>query len=243
MRCSSRSITCLVSLLAAWLVCGAAVAQTIAEAPDAAVRHALIRAIQARMGASAAVRLENVRCDLAAAAAHANLAAVPEAGSRLERPIRFSLMAPYTDGRPGLRRVGGAVAVVYAAVAHVRTAGPVRRGAILDDTDLAVIVSETGPAPLAALPARPDVVGGRAVRDLAAGEVITPSLVRAQPLVRSGDTVRTIVRMGSVEARGQAVAQQSGGRHDRIRLINPESRRQMFGRVTGPGEVEVIHAP
>jgi flagella basal body P-ring formation protein FlgA len=151
-------------------------------------------------------------------------------------------MAPYADGRPGLHRVGGAVARVFVAVELVRIAGPVRRGTILGDTDLAVSVSETGPVSLAALPGLADVVGGRAVRDLAAGEVVTPALVRAQPLVKSGETVRAVVRMGSVEATGQAVAQQSGRRHDRIRLINPESRRQMFGRITGLGEVEVIHA-
>lgn len=243
MRCSSRSTTCLVSLLLVWIASGGAAAQTVPEARDAAVRHALVRAIQARMGARALVRLEAVRCDDVKPADQAGLTAVPEPGSRLERPVRFSLLAPYTDGRLGLHRVGGAVAIVYAAVELVRIAGPVRRGTILGDTDLAVSVSETGPAALAPLPGLADVVGGRAVRDLAAGEVATPALVRAQPLVKSGDTVRALVRMGSVEATGQAVAQQSGRRNDRIRLINPESRRQMFGRITGPGEVEVIHAP
>jgi flagella basal body P-ring formation protein FlgA len=195
------------------------------------------------MGASAAVRLEGFRSDPLDPARSVGLTAVPEPGSRLERPVRFSLMAPSADGRPGSRRVGGAVAVVHVAVEVVRVTGPVRRGTILGDTDLAVIHSETGPVALAALPGLADVVGGRAVRDLAAGEIVTPALVRAQPLVKSGDTVRTVVRMGPVEAAGQAIAQQSGRRNDRIRLINPESRRQMFGRITGPGEVEVIHVP
>jgi flagella basal body P-ring formation protein FlgA len=135
------------------------------------------------------------------------------------------------------------VAVVYVAVEHTRVAKPIQRGATVTDTDLAVSHSETGPAPLQPLPTLADTVGGRAVRDLRAGELVTPALVRAQPLVKSGETVRTTVRMGPVEAVGQAVAQQSGHRNDRIRLINPESKRQLFGRVTGPGEVEVIHAP
>jgi flagella basal body P-ring formation protein FlgA len=88
-----------------------------------------------------------------------------------------------------------------------------------------------------------DLVGGRAVRDLRIGEVLTPALVKAQPLVRSGDTVSVRIRLGAVEATGKAVAQQSGFRHDRIKLINPDSRRQMVGRVVGAGEVEVLYEP
>jgi flagella basal body P-ring formation protein FlgA len=66
-------------------------------------------------------------------------------------------------------------------------------------------------------------------------------LVKAQPLVRSGDTVSVRFRLGPVEATGKAVAQQSGFRHDRIKLINPDSRRTMVGRVVGAGEVEVMY--
>lgn len=64
MRCSSRSTTCLVSLLLVWIASGGAAAQDAPAAADAAVRQALIRAIQARMGARATVRLDAVRCDL-----------------------------------------------------------------------------------------------------------------------------------------------------------------------------------
>lgn len=194
------------------------------------------------MGARAEIRLEALRVDVGSLDDEAGLTATPEPGSRLERAVRFALTTPLPDGRPGTRRVGSAVAVVFAAVEHTRVARPVPSGAIVADTDLAVSHSETGPIPLAPLPVRADIVGGRAVRDLKAGELVTPALVRAQPLVKSGQTVRTTVRVGPVEAVGQAVARQSGHRNDRIRLINPESKRQMFGRVTGPGEVEVIHA-
>jgi len=143
----------------------------------------------------------------------------------------------------GLGIVGRAVATVYVAVEHARAASPVKRGAILSDTDLAISLEELGPTPLAAVPVRADLVGSRAVRDLMPGEVVTAGLVRIQPLVKAGEIVRATFRLGVVEATGQALAQQSGHRNDRIRLINPESRRPMFGRVTGPGEVEVIHAP
>jgi flagella basal body P-ring formation protein FlgA len=156
--------------------------------------------------------------------------------------MRFTLMADDTrNPRGGSRRVGQATAAVYVAVEHVRAAGTIARGATVTDADLVVSHDEVGISPFVPLPLAKDVAGGRAIRDLRPGEVLTPSLVKAQPLVRSGDTVYVRVRLGRVEAVGKAVAQQSGFRHDRIKLINPDSRRTMVGRVVGAGEVEVLY--
>ncbi|MDO8834112.1 MAG: flagellar basal body P-ring formation chaperone FlgA [Vicinamibacterales bacterium] len=208
---------------------------------DVAVRLALIQAVRLRMGEQAAVRLEHVAFTLAGPADTTGLTAAPEPGSRLGRPVRFALLLPPSNGRPRPSRVGSATAHVFVAVEHARAARAVARGTTLDDTDLATSHDELGPVPLVPVPVRADMIGSRAVRDLLAGEVLTTALVRTQPLVKAGETVRTTVKLGGIEAVGQAVAQQSGQRHDRIRLINPESRRPLFGRITGPGNVEVLH--
>ncbi len=242
MKCCSRSIAWRVSVLLLAAVLGgrdlSARSDTDADAP---VRLALVKAVRLRMGDNAAVRLEQVAFTLSNPAETAGLTATPEPGSRLGRPVRFTLMLPPSNGRPRPRRVGSATAHVFVAVEHARAATAIARGATLDDTDLATSHDELGSVPLAPVPVRADVIGSRAVRDLLAGEVLTSALVRTQPLVKAGEMVRTTVRLGGIEAVGQAVAQQSGQRNDRIRLINPESRRPLFGRITGPGEVEVIH--
>jgi flagella basal body P-ring formation protein FlgA len=211
-------------------------------ADDPAVRLALIEAIRGRLGPTAEVRLDGVSITLDVSDTASGLAAVPEPGSRIGRQVRFALMADDTrNSRGGTRRIGQATAVVHVAVDHVRAANAIARGATVTDADVSVSHDEVGVSPLAPFPLARDVAGSRALRDLRRGDVLTSSLVKAQPLVRSGDTVSVRIRLGPVEATGKAVAQQSGFRHDRIKLINPDSRRTMVGRVVGAGEVEVFY--
>jgi flagella basal body P-ring formation protein FlgA len=70
---------------------------------------------------------------------------------------------------------------------------------------------------------------------------VTATMLRVQPLVRSGDMVRTHVMMGRVDVTGRAIAQQSGQRNDRIKLVNPESRKSLTGLIIGAGEVVIVH--
>jgi len=206
------------------------------------VRHAIIEAVRGRMGAAAVVRIDRLTVVRASANEVASMTAVPEPGSRAGRLVRFTLMAPGSgEARPTDRYLGTATAELHVALPHLRASQPVARGTLLAASDVCASTEDVGVAALSPPPSVDQVVGGRAVRDLLAGEILTTALVRAQPLVRSGDTVITRARVGQVEILGRAVAQQSGGRHDRIRLVNPESRRTLFGRVTGAGEVEVMH--
>ena len=244
MKCFSRRIVWLVSamLVGPGLACGQGFLTETGPADDPAIRLALIEAVRGRLGPTAQVRLEGVSVALDRQEATPGLVAVPEPGSRVGREMRFALIADDTrNRRGGTRRVGQATAAVYVAVEHVRAAVAISRGITVTEADLVVGHDEVGVTPLAPLPLAKDVVGSRAIRDLRPGDVLTSSLVKAQPLVRSGDTVSVRVHLGSVEATGKAVAQQSGFRHDRIKLINPDSRRTMVGRVVGPGEVEVLY--
>ena len=244
MKCFSRLTAWLVSamLIGPGLTSGQGSPEQTGPVDDPAIRLALIEAIRGRLGPAAHVRLEGVSIALDAPDATSGLAAVPEPGSRIGREMRFALMADDTRSRRGgTRRVGQATAAVYVAVEHVRAAVAIARGVLLTDADLVVSHDEVGVTPLAPLPLANDVAGSRAIRDLRPGDVLTSLLVKAQPLVRSGDTVSVRVRLGPVEATGKAVAQQSGFRNDRIKLINPDSRRTMVGRVVGAGEVEVLY--
>lgn len=251
MRCSSRSTAWCASTWAAAalavIVVVAAATAAAAQQPDpdreAAVRLALVDAVRARMGESAVVRLENVQIEGGAPAAGSRLVARPEPGSRVGRAIRFALTLEAWPGEAAPRRprAGRAVADVFVEVAHVRAALAVAQGSVLGEAEVREGRDDVGVAPLAPLPTLADVVGGRATRALRAGEVLTAAAYRPMPLVKSGDTVRIRVSVGGIEAAGHAVAQQSGHLNERIRLINPESRRLLTGRVTGAGEVEVIY--
>jgi len=67
----------------------------------------------------------------------------------------------------------------------------------------------------------------------------TPS--RPPTLVRAGDRVRAVARVGGVEAVVIAIAEQSGSAQQVIRVVNPDSRRAIRARVVAPGEVEVVN--
>ena len=139
------------------------------------------------------------------------------------------------------RQSGYAVAVVTGAVAHVRTLRPIAAGALLSPSDLTAVTAPLADALIQALPGIEDVEGGRAARALATGEVVTARLARIPNAVQSGDRVVVRAQIGGVEVTGVAISQQSGGVGDVIRLVNHDSRRALRGRITGKGQVEVVH--
>ena len=199
---------------------------------DTAVRAAIAASVRARAGAAASVALELRLVETAPGAAVES--ADPEPGARFGRPARFRL-------RAAGRTVGYAVSVVHVSLPHLRLTHGIDAGSVIGAGDLRQDIGDPGPLPIEALPAQAAVVGSTALRALLEGEVVTPRVVRVAPMVRSGDVVVTRVVIDGVEAVGVATALQSGGVGDVIRLVNPASRRQLRGRITGKSAVEVQH--
>jgi len=242
MRCSSKSTTWLARALAALalLLISVPAHSQGAGMADGVVRRAILEAVRSRMGSEVDVRIE--RLTVTGDAKAAAVIATPEPGSRTGGLVRFTLTAdPAVDSLTTGARLGVAAADIRVSAPVVQLGRSVATGAVLSEADLLVAVRDVGAVPFGPLPGREDVIGAKAVRGLQPGDAITAAMLRAQPLVRSGDTVRTRVRFGTVEVVGAAIAQQSGARNERIRLINPESKRTFTGRITGAGEVEVIH--
>lgn len=200
-------------------------------------RAAIVEAVRARVGEQADVQVTDLVVR-AKPTTGGKVMATPEPDARLTRPIRFSL----AERRAGqaTTTLGYAVATVFVSMAHARVVRLLPRGTVLGAEDLVTRCAELGAVSLRRLPAAADLVGGRAARDLDADEVVTKSMVIAEPLVRSGDhvTVRSIV--GAVQVEGRAVAAQNGFRGETIRVVNPDSRKAIRARVVGPGEVEVV---
>jgi len=227
MRCSSKSTTWRVR--AVCLVCLCAGASTGARAAtEADVREAVRLAVAARL-AGATVHVGALRWQ--STGDDRPIEARPEPGARLDRPARFTLLA---SGR----RVGFAVATVAVEAPHVRITCDTGRGP-LTAACLEVMAGDPGPVLLEALPTMDDAVGSRPGRPLAVGEVVTFAVLGHPMAVRSGETVDIRAVAGRVEVAGRAVALQSGRVGDTIRLVNPESRREVRGRIVARGRVEV----
>jgi flagella basal body P-ring formation protein FlgA len=247
MRCSRRPTTWRADarrLLLAAAIAGLAVAPLPAQSGgadvDARVRAAIVAAIQARLGRAAAVAVDLLRVEVQGGRAPCD----PEAdvqSTKLGARVRFSLHCAGDGGPPRRTRVGYALADVRVSVPHVRAARDVPRHARLSAGDLSVADGELGEdAPIGPLPGLDGLVGLETRRPLRAGELVTTTVVVVPPVVRSGDVVMLRAAIGAVEAFGRAVAVENGRLGEVIRLINPESRRPLKGRVTGPGQVDAV---
>jgi flagella basal body P-ring formation protein FlgA len=71
--------------------------------------------------------------------------------------------------------------------------------------------------------------------------VLSIDVLLVQWSVRSGRRVNVRARVGGIEAQGLCVAIENGRMGAVVRVVNPDSKKTLVGRVVGPGEVEVIH--
>jgi len=161
------------------------------------------------------------------------LVAAIEPGARLGQPIRFVLSA---DGR----RVGSAVANVSVTSGVVVARRSIARDEEVGAGDVAITQTEIKNVLVRRLPTQADIVGTRARRDIAAGELMTSALVVVPPAVRSGDQVRVVVTMGPVQVSGEGRASGSGQVGDRVRVLTSSSRKPLNARITGRGAVEIV---
>lgn len=231
MRCSDKSTTwrARVGAAAALVAAGMLVLQADAVCPGAAAIEA---AVLHALGSAGDVRVQTSSCSVPAGAEVD--AAVVEPGARLGRPARFRLLH---QGR----QVGYAIGTADGPVRHVRTTRALTAATVLAAAD---VEEFEGPLPgqlLQRLPAIAEVVGLPLAKPLGAGEPVTSLAVKVPPAVRSGDRVVVRSSYGGVEARATGTALQTGSIGDVIRLVNAETRRPLRGRITGRGEVEVVH--
>ena len=231
-------------MLAAFVLAAVASSASSAEAApiaalaatDADVRAAIVRAVEERVAlptTAVEVTVEDVR--IHGGVAGAGLRATPDAGSRAGGPMRFILHAAGVGARGP--RVGSADAVVRLRTRYAQATRTLGAGAIVTPADVAAVAGDPGRVPLQPLPQADALVGARLRRAVAAGGPIAADAVTAAPLVRSGDDVATLVRVGPVVAQGRATALEDGALGAIVRL--QIEKRRLRGRVRGAGAVEI----
>lgn len=161
------------------------------------------------------------------------LEAVPAPGARLAHRLPFILV-----DRRGRSRIGWASARIEVEAQYLQAGAPIRRG---DALDSATVVRVSGRLPAMAL-ARLDVQlqGGVARRDIRQGEILTARLVEPAAAVRRAEPVTVFASAGMARVALSAVASESGTIGQVIRVVNPETRRELRARVTGKGQAEVL---
>jgi len=227
-----RALICCLVLVAA------APARADEPPPDAAVRDAIVAAVRARMGEGADVAVAALR--LPPGWSRADVQVRPDPRAVLGRPMRFSLGTPSARRGGAIRWTGAAEADVQVLVEHLHTTRAVARGDILSGADVAV-VRHAVEGPLRAWPAAEAIDRSRALRDFGPGACLARNSLAVVSLVRAGQDVQAIARVGGIEAEARMVAAENGDKGSVIRVVNPESRRSIRARVVAAGVVEVIH--
>jgi flagella basal body P-ring formation protein FlgA len=159
----------------------------------------------------------------------------PDPAAKLGQPIRFSLVTSSGAVIP--------VSVRVQVVAdHVVATRAIARGESLSVEDLTAVRREVVNVPLRPLPAVRDLTSRRALRPIAAGETVAASAAAVRRTVEPGDRVTVVASAGAVQVTAEFVAADGGRTGDVIRVVNPDSRRYVRGRVVREGVVEVINA-
>ena len=205
------------------------------------MRAAIVRAVEARVAlphAAVEVTVEDLR--IRGGVAGAGLRATPDAGSRAGGPMRFILHAA-DAGAPSRASARGSGRRMPSSGCGRATRGRRARsapGTIVAPADVAAVDRRSrARAAAAAAAGRTRSSARGCAATVAAGGAIAADAVTAAPLVRSGDEVTTIVRVGPVVAQGRATALEDGALGAIVRV--QIEKRRLRGRVRGAGEVEI----
>lgn len=92
------------------------------------------------------------------------------------------------------------------------------------------------------IPVAAALTGARLMRVVDADDVIESLDVALAPVVKAGESVVAVVRIGAVEVTATMTAVDNGGLGEQIRIAHRDRKRVLNAKVVGPGRVEVSYA-
>jgi flagella basal body P-ring formation protein FlgA len=145
-------------------------------------------------------------------------------GVRCDGDKPWKLYVPVQVGLPG--------EVVVAA-------RPLRRGATVTAADLTLATQDLASLHRDYFLSVEPLVGQRVRRNLGRGDVITPSAVEANQLVKRGAEVTILAANPQVQVRMRGKALAGGAQGERIKVLNLSSEREISATVVARGLVQV----
>ncbi|MEE4359452.1 MAG: flagellar basal body P-ring formation chaperone FlgA [Desulfococcaceae bacterium] len=119
------------------------------------------------------------------------------------------------------------------------TLKPLGRYKPITEKDVEIREMDADDIPSDALLSVQDVTGKRARRKIPAETVLRKDLLEQIPLIKRGDIVRLIAESDSLRITTLGQARNKGGRGDRIRVINLDSRKMIYGEVENANTVRI----
>jgi flagella basal body P-ring formation protein FlgA len=235
----------IVLLVASLAQAAATTAQAAGLAPvtpaTEAVARAMVSAVHGRFGGGTGIVVTDVATAIAIPP-DGGLEAVPDPDGRSGARVGFTLVATrVSGGRPQAVRIGRASAIVRVWPEQVRMRRFVARGTTMSDDDVELAWDEAAAIVLRRLPTREEVIGARALRDLASGALVANGAVVTQPVVRPGDSVLVTASGPDFQVTAAMDAVEAGVPGAIIHVVNRDSRRTLRARVVSKGVVEIVH--
>jgi len=126
--------------------------------------------------------------------------------------------------------------------ADVVAAGrPLKRGEVLQPIDLTIVKEDVATLHRDYYLDTRALIGQRIRKNLNRGDVITPTAVEKQKLVRRGTDVTVLAENPRLQVRMRGKAMANGAHGDRIKIKNLSSGREFTATVIGSGLVQVVH--
>lgn len=145
-------------------------------------------------------------------------------GVRCEAPVAWTLYVPV--------RISQTMQVLVLS----RSLG---RGEVITPDMLSLQSRDTAALPYGYLNNLADALGKTLKRPMVAGSVLSPDAMETQRIIKRGQLVTVISRIGGLEVRAQATALSDAGQGDRLRAENKSSHRVIEGVVRNADTIEV----
>ncbi len=129
---------------------------------------------------------------------------------------------------------------VHARAAVAEAAHTLGPGMIITEADLGESERDLSLVPQDVLQSREALLGLRVTRRINAGAMVRKSAVALPIMVKRGEPVTLVARVGTVEARALAQAKANGVKGEVVTVVNVVSKRHVRARVVGRELVEAV---
>jgi len=161
---------------------------------------------------------------------------ISEKPSRSNRiPVSVSI---FLDGRH-FRKVWASLVVdIHREVVVLNHA--MRRYQRITTDDVSRVSMPLSDIPQNAIHGDQNVVGKRVKKSLLSGTVLRTDTVELPPLIKRGDVVTILATSGALQVTTLGTAKNNGQQGDRIRVVNLDTRKVLFGYILDSKTVQVV---
>ena len=149
-------------------------------------------------------------------------------------PVSILLMV---DGR--CRKRAWATVDIEVLQEVVVSKRPLKRFRVITEEDVCLQIRELADLPSNIITDPEEVLGKRTRRVIDANSVLRADLIEFPPLVRRGDVVLIVAEADGLRVTALGMAKGKGCRGERLKVVNLDSNKWVYGRVLDSGTVEV----